>query len=524
MSSSDASKRRRVVDDSSDRAAVTSATEDIMADMKAHMMGMQNKMNELETRNISMQNEMDGVKNQLLQIDDLKEENKDLKTRCSSLEARCESLQASVNILIKDQKWEYSAPVIPTSYWEERGYEDDYIDGAEYFLQQIEMCTTYLRSGDINWLGDHIHLRSIEIWPDDLDQTEILHHDDRLLPHWKEFATALRLYQNPDAKWFGFSVENVQLPPLVLNLLTPAVKEKHITSFYIGFNELVNVREGIEFVVHVMQTNKQLKSITWEGNEIESVEDAQYLTTAICSHPTIDDVRLYDCLGEGNVNGYDILRTIITSGKRFTHIDLSNNSIRTDGGTEIPDYLATNPPLNQLRLSNNKLHDDDAILIAGALKRNTKLKRIELGKNNITEVGGYSLSKAIYDPSSLNALSDCNHVCHVFGIDLGNLTELAVLRDGANYKRAAKIYRLLSSRNEEGSNVYHLNMEFGGDDDENGDSLKLVPKVLDSVQRYSKSLRTNQGSPYKKPLSIIYEIMRSWRMPELYEQMNSGGS
>lgn len=49
MSSSDASKRRRVVDDSSDRAAVTSATEDIMADMKAHMMGMQNKMNELET-------------------------------------------------------------------------------------------------------------------------------------------------------------------------------------------------------------------------------------------------------------------------------------------------------------------------------------------------------------------------------------------------------------------------------------------------------------------------------------------
>lgn len=55
-----------------------------------------------------MQNEMDVVKNQLLQIDDLKEENKDLKTKCSSLEARCESLQASVNLLIKDQKWEYS--------------------------------------------------------------------------------------------------------------------------------------------------------------------------------------------------------------------------------------------------------------------------------------------------------------------------------------------------------------------------------------------------------------------------------
>lgn len=139
----------------------------------------------------------------------------------------------------------------------------------------------YLRSGDISDIGfSSIYLTSIEVY-DDLDQTEILHHDDRLLPHWKEFATALRLYQNPDAKWFGVSIENVQLTSLVLNLLTPAVKEKHITSFYIGFNELLNVREGIEFVVHVMQTNKQLKSITWEGNEIDSLEDAQYLTTEL---------------------------------------------------------------------------------------------------------------------------------------------------------------------------------------------------------------------------------------------------
>lgn len=123
------------------------------------------------------------------------------------------------------------------------------------------------------------------------------------------------------------------------------------------------------------------------------------------------------------------MRTLITSGKRFTRINLSNNSIRTDGGTEIPDYLATNPPLKELCLSNNNLNDDDAILIAGALKRNTNLERIELGENNITEVGVCSLSKAIYDPSSLNALSDCNHVCHVFGIDLGNLPDLAVIRE-----------------------------------------------------------------------------------------------
>ena len=63
----------------------------------------------------------------------------------------------------------------------------------------------------------------------------------------------------------------------------------------------------------------------------------------------------------------------------------------------------------------------------------------------------------------------------------------------------------------------HLNLEFG---DEDEDTLALVPKVLESVHRYSHECvhqrRRNQVE-YVQPSSITYEILRGWKMPELYE-------
>ena len=58
--------------------------------------------------------------------------------------------------------------------------------------------------------------------------------------------------------------------------------------------------------------------------------------------------------------------------------------------------------------------------------------------------------------------------------------------------------------------MYHLNLEFG-DEDEGDGTLKLVPRVLESVHRYASERSV------VPPVSIMYEIMRSWKMPELYE-------
>ena len=80
--------------------------------------------------------------------------------------------------------------------------------------------------------------------------------------------------------------------------------------------------------------------------------------------------------------------------------------------------------------------------------------------------------------------------------------------------RGRKIYGLLSIGNRKGINVRHLNSEF------EDDSLKLVPKVLESVQwplLFNQWPLLFQSDWFVHPLSVMYEILRSWKMPTLYE-------
>ena len=63
--------------------------------------------------------------------------------------------------------------------------------------------------------------------------------------------------------------------------------------------------------------------------------------------------------------------------------------------------------------------------------------------------------------------------------------------------------------------MHHLNLEFGDENDDE-DSIKLVPKVLESVSHYSREQEGNTA--WVPPPSIMFEVMRSWKMPELYER------
>jgi len=106
----------------------------------------------------------------------------------------------------------------------------------------------------------------------------------------------------------------------------------------------------------------------------------------------------------------------------------------------------------------------------------------------------------------LNAAAASNHTCYIDGVKLSGYNDWGDISE----HRATKLYSILLTRNKEESNVHHLNLEFGDD------SVKFAPKVLECVHGYSK-----EGTPPMKklvtPLSIIYEILRGWRMPELYE-------
>ena len=428
-------------------------------------------------------------------------------------------MQRSVQILSKESKWEYSAPPIPLSHW--RGFDEEYINNICSFVNNIKEYTCQLRSGECT----DISLRFGNVSDDTL-----LQHHDILLPRWRELANALHLYHSPNPLDF-FSVHNIQLTSSVIDLLSPALYGNKIEKLTLNNNDFVYVSDGIKFAVEVIKNNPNMKQFFWDYNQLESIENARSVLDAVINHPSIERIRLESCF-DGEIIGYDVLCYLLASGKSFQHIDFEGNEIETGGGSAIPDYIASNSPLKHLFLSDNKLDDSDAILIARALKHNTNLERLHLDKNNFTDIGKEALCKAVYDPTSLNAVSDCNHSCAIsdFSKDL-------VLSNTGRDVRGKKIYLLLSERNgrlidetetvTRASNVQHLNSEFDGENEENDSSLKLVPRVLECIHRYYPKNRSD-GTLNEihlfivEPLSIIYEILRGWKMPELYESRAVG--
>ena len=504
MSTPDSTKKRRVATDNN--GGVNNGVDDDGTTMSTILA----KLND-------MTNEMNGMKSRLSRMDELEnkyqrqeEECSLLKVNCNALEktvkildTRCESLQRSVQILSKENVlWEYSAPPIPLSHW--RGFPEDYVDRMQYFLADIKRHTCALRSGE--QVVDSIRLGQV-------DGHIFLQHDDTLLAHWKELANALQLHE---LNHYKIQIINVQLTSEVLDLLAPALKGKPITEFVLERNGFAT-NEGTKFFTEcINKHNSKLKNFHWVGNPIVNMEYAHHLIEAIVNNPSINRVHIENSLGGGDINSYEVVRPLFASDTRWDQLDLERNNIQTQGHTEIPDYIASNPPLRYLYLADNNLNDDDITLIATALKGNTNLECLRLQNNTgITHIGKEALSKAVYDITNLNSISDCNHTCHIpfdgsMNIPIGCSNSKSNLTSSSE-RRRAKIYHLLSIRNREGSNVKHLNLEFDNEGEEDN-SLKLVPKVLEAVYKHS----TVQGFIY--PLSIIYEIMRGWKMPELYEK------
>ena len=76
-----------------------------------------------------------------------------------------------------------------------------------------------------------------------------------------------------------------------------------------------------------------------------------------------------------------------------------------------------------------------------------------------------------------------------------------------------KVYSLLATRNVKGSNVNHLNLEL------KDDSLKLAPKVLAIPALMPDCIAVRND--LAKPLSVMYELLRNWKMPALYESRST---
>ena len=248
---------------------------------------------------------------------------------------------------------------------------------------------------------------------------------------------------------------------------------------------------------------------------------------AIVLHPSLLSVYLDNCF-RIDVECCYVLQMLISRRVAFEEIGFPCNNLVLNGCAQLPDYIATNPPLKEHLLQKNQLDDDDAIRIAEALSMNTNLRTLNVNENHITCIGYDAIRKALFDTTNFNSVTASNHTCWIYYDDnIMDCPHNNGYHDGSQEdpktNLATKIYSVLSSRNKAGTNARTLDLELGEE------CLSLVPKILEVVHKAS-SLGYRQHyliwepkncgmskDEAMKPLSIVYELVRSWKMPSLFE-------
>ena len=304
-------------------------------------------------------------------------------------------------------------------------------------------------------------------------------------------------------------VGNIELPPTAINILFPAMEGKVTT---IDVSRIVfppeDVMECYEIIATLIGRNHTLKELTWSQIRFLSDDHADLMVESIKANGSIKHVTMESCFDQNGVNGCRALASLMTSGRSFESLHFGHNGL--SGIDDVANALAANPQLGTLYITDNRLNDRDAELIAQALKQNTNLRWLNMGRGtNFTAAGFEKMSEALFDPSSLNAMEACNHTCYVGCVERndhyagGNF-----LGKTPQQRRRGKLYNMLSARHVAGSFARLLNAELG----ESG-IIKLVPRVLERIQQCLGDRSADSPSP----LSLLFELMKSQKLPELYE-------
>ncbi|EJK58551.1 hypothetical protein THAOC_21315, partial [Thalassiosira oceanica] len=379
----------------------------------------------------------------------------------NSLQSENKALKWSLNRLAwkAQEGWEYPVAIQPDEYWQSKGYDHEAIRCLKvWFFEELKTVVPKLEHG----VCDSITVGYVN-------------HDKALVPHWNALFRSFK-HINPYDSGVKLHLQNSELNEELMWEICNHVRHRNISQVSFCDNEFTNIQGAIIELGNALKS-PQLKSLTWSQNPIESVEDMNLFTRVLTQSNSVDKLKF---TWNGNENTQALLSGVNFS--RYKLLNLGSNTLQTNGRTDIPDLIATNPPLESLNLFSNRLNDDDAVLIAQSLGANTHLTNLNVRGNNMQERGMRALYEAVNDTSTLNALSDGNHSCRLEGLsDDFDLYAINWDRssDGVYMNRMCKIHILMVDRYDiGGGNVPHLNTELSGED-----SVLLAPYLMESVVR-----------------------------------------
>eukprot|EP00956_Cyclotella_meneghiniana_P026358 scaffold56734_cov41-Cyclotella_meneghiniana.AAC.2 len=428
-------------------------------------------------------------------VGQLENENSQLKSKVANLEEKVKSLENSVNKA--EIKSKYLEIITTTSELMSVGYNDDQSIKIYRQIFHLNNNTTQMRKGKA------------------MSLILMLNHGyyEGLLPHYRQFTDALMEYQHTidymEDDTFIFRMRGAaQLPAQVLLWLEKALKHTHFHRLEFNPVQTEGVRY-LDFIFNCVRVNSRLQVFQLEDT-IENSRDIDLLCEVLNNKASLELIKLMSCGTEEGVfrEIFNKLRT-----QNVFKIVLSENRLSNLRPTDMSEFLSSNPSLEELDLSLNPFNEQDIVYIADALRHNTTLRRLRFRFPD-PPTNWNLLESAIFDSTSLNAAYNSNHHCCLYiffaGRACSDIYNFNTCND-PTLNRRKKIYTLLSKRNRRRENASFFDLD--------GIGIKHIPQILSLLKTFSEhSIETGGRREVDevKPLSIAYEIMRDWRMPELY--------
>ena len=252
-----------------------------VTDMMGMMKSMQGEIARLRNNNDRMeklmQKRFDSVEDKQNTIsDDMNSKFDDTEDKLSYHKDYVKDKLNYHEVLLRNQKWKYSAPRPSPGYWNDLDEDED--ENAEEFLKDIRQRTEKMRYGT----------------GDDDGCVEIEHsigapipYSEEFLPHWEEFAHALEQYQYclkclPEDTITKFRLSGVELSDTVIDLLSKALESTHFNRIGLGGNNFG--RKGINLALKHLKSNQIMNEFVLYNNQIDHMEQIKQLCKIVKDH------------------------------------------------------------------------------------------------------------------------------------------------------------------------------------------------------------------------------------------------
>ena len=177
---------------------------------------------------------------------------------------------------------------------------------------------------------------------------------------------------------------------------------------------------NVDAILDLAENNTHLRQLEIHCISIQ-LSNIERICHVASNHPSLVHLYLCRCCDQPG-RGNRMPESLLSSDTKLQSLGMEDNGITNDVIVQLARFLESNPRLRELDLEDNQLGGSDcAEMLANALEKNTTLRHLELKDNDWDSLSTERLRYALYNTSSLNAMSDSNHYC-----GLAELDELSV--------------------------------------------------------------------------------------------------